>query len=70
MEVLVTVKVSPMALEIIKWSLFAYERMLELNLLVNYELRDKIKARYGTALEDDLPMPLSESVKKVRISLH
>ena len=70
MEALVTVKVSPTALEIIKRSLFAYEMMLELNLLVNYELWDKIKGRYGTALEDDLPMPLSKAVKKVRISLH
>lgn len=64
----VVLRLSPTALEVIKRSLFAYEAMLELG--VHSVLRDKIKSRYGTALEDDLPGPLSQAVKKVRISLH
>lgn len=68
MAVEVVLRLSPTALEIIKQSLFAYEEMLELG--VHSVLRDKIKDRYGTALEDDLPGPFSQTVKKVRISLH
>lgn len=68
MAVEVVLRLSPTALEIIKRSLFAYEAMLELG--VHSVLRDKIKGRYGTALEDDLPKPFCQAVKKVRISLY